>query len=202
MLKSKRSQTGFTLVEVLVITIIIGILSLVVAPSWLAFISRQQLRTSTDQLYWAMQTARSEAKRERTTWQASFRQSGNRAQWSVHPARVPPTTWNNLEKGVQIDPDQTRLKCEPAASGDEQCLSNSNMRFYRVLFNYKGCPIYTIGNECNQTSLKAMGTVTLKHQNLGEYRRCVIISTLLGAIRTDQDQSKSTASGNACYRKK
>ncbi len=60
---SRNGDGGFTLLEVLVIALIIGILSSIAAPSWLAFINRQRVRTVNDRVFQSLRLAQSEAKR-------------------------------------------------------------------------------------------------------------------------------------------
>ncbi|MEG4594795.1 prepilin-type N-terminal cleavage/methylation domain-containing protein [Microcoleus sp. F8_C2] len=62
---SRKSDGGFTLLEVLVIALIIGILSSIAAPSWEAFINRQRVRTVNDRVFQSLRAAQSEAKRTR-----------------------------------------------------------------------------------------------------------------------------------------
>jgi prepilin-type N-terminal cleavage/methylation domain-containing protein len=60
---SRKGDGGFTLLEVLVIALIVGILSAIAAPSWLAFINRQRVRTVNDRVLQSLRRAQSEAKR-------------------------------------------------------------------------------------------------------------------------------------------
>lgn len=53
---------GYTLLEVLVVLLIIGLLSVIVAPSWLSFWQRQQIRTAANKLYLALASAKSESR--------------------------------------------------------------------------------------------------------------------------------------------
>jgi type II secretory pathway pseudopilin PulG len=46
----------------LVIVLLLGILSAIAAPSWLAFINRQRVRTVNDRVLQTLRTAQSEAK--------------------------------------------------------------------------------------------------------------------------------------------
>jgi type II secretory pathway pseudopilin PulG len=61
--RATTPAAGFTMVETLIILLIIGIFSAIVAPSWLMFINNQRLKVSLDRAYWAMELARSNAKR-------------------------------------------------------------------------------------------------------------------------------------------
>ncbi len=195
---------GFTFTEMVSVIAIIGILITIIAPTWLGFIGRQQLRTSTNKIYWAMQNARSKARAERTSWQATFRinKDSNQIQYAVHsadimPANLSESAWQYLADGVHFDLDQTTLlKVNPETNN----VKKSETGYYRAIFNYKGCPVYWATDECTQTSLNAKGRITLSHQFLGERRQCVIISTLIGVLRTAEDISEAQSSGESCYR--
>ena len=194
-----RYTGGYTIVEILVIVGIIGIFSGIAVPAWIAFVSRQQLRAGATRVYWAMQSARSEAKRQKTSFQASFREQNNRVQWAVHPPSVPPndlpeSAWESLPPGVLIDDnirndrgelESSLLKVDPA----DNSVRNAGT-VYRALFNYKGCPVYNSTDECTHGNPRAKGRLGLIHKNLDKQKRCVIISTLLGALRIGQENPK------------
>lgn len=189
--KSKEKTTGFTITELIFVVLIMGILAAIAAPGWLAFINRQRLRTSTDRVYSALRKAQSQAKMNKETWQASFRQVDyvdlnnngteeadepkNRVQWAVHPVSYPVADlkvasisdgnstylWQTLEEGVEINTPNTTM--------------SETGGVYTRKFEYLG------------NADPPFGKMTLSHTNMGETRRCVYVSTLLGAMRTDED---------------
>jgi prepilin-type N-terminal cleavage/methylation domain-containing protein len=183
------STAGFTLLETIIVVSIIGILSASAAPSWFNLINRQRLNTAQSQVYQAMQQARSQAMLQKVTWQVSFRQaqvgSQQVVQWSRHQANITPAanSWHNLDSNIRLD--------------DETTLPNSN-GVRRVRFNYYGCPVYQINDECGQTSILSKGRLTLSAQKGGRIKRCVIVSTLLGAVRTAKENPKQK-DGKYCY---
>jgi prepilin-type N-terminal cleavage/methylation domain-containing protein len=175
---SKLPQQGFTLLEVLVVLIIVGILSAITAPSWLAFSNNQKLIASQTLAISSLRQAQSNAKREQVSWQASFRNLSDRSQYAIHRTPILNQTnvdywnnlpWSNFDSGVRIvestesQPRTTFTKLSAIPDPD----------VYRVQFTPKGLP----------NGLGEMGRITLAVGS-SPRRLCVIISTILGAMRT------------------
>ena len=79
------SNSGFTLLELIILIIIIGIIFAIAFPSWLNFIERQRLNKAQNQLYLALQSAKSNSTKEKLIWQVSFReQRRHRPMGSTH----------------------------------------------------------------------------------------------------------------------
>ncbi|MBE9186579.1 type II secretion system protein [Microcoleus sp. LEGE 07076] len=201
--RTTASAAGFTFLEILIIVTILGIFSAIATPSWLMFINNHRLKLSLDRAYWAMKLAQSNAKRDKKSWQTSFKQVGKNVQVAIHksdisPARVPASQWKSLEAQIQIHTNDTTLR---------QVNENTNQvkkdgTVWRAMFNYRGCPVYNKTDECGLTSIQAKGNLTLFHPHLKNGDRCVIISTLLGHQRTSKRQSKPNPNSNKeryCY---
>ncbi|MBD1886114.1 prepilin-type N-terminal cleavage/methylation domain-containing protein [Microcoleus vaginatus] len=164
---SRKGDQGFTLLEVLVIALIVGILSSIAAPSWEAFINRQRVRTVNDRVLQTLRTAQSEAKRTKSSVTVTFNYDPN-----ASPAIDPPTvTFNNITQelngGGEIKPRTIALTVnKPPASTTP---ANS------IVFDYQG----------NLTPDTTPFFVTVAPSG-GGTKQCVIVQTLLGGMRTDE----------------
>ncbi len=175
---SRQQVAGFTLIETLIVTVMVGILAAIAAPSWLALMDKQRLNTAQDQALRVMRDAQLQARSQKLCWEASFRDDGTKVQWSTHLPSVAtnncPTValasswiWNNLagEDTAKIAIDtSTNLSTTNQPSGA-----------YGIQFQFNG---WVNGQ---------MGKITFQTRNSSSVKRCVFVSTLLGAMRTAKD---------------
>ncbi|BAY74927.1 hypothetical protein NIES25_13440 [Nostoc linckia NIES-25] len=201
---NNRSSGGFTVLETLVIVLLIGLLAALGIPNWMTFVATRQLNSSQNQLYYAIRQAQREAIKQKLSWQASLRIQDGAVQWSVHQAQTDQfisdavknnsNLWHNLESSVRIDEEENNKGKKETTLRKE-----TSQQVWRVVFNYQGCPVYEVGDECINTSLRTLGQITLYSQNAGKARRCVYVSTILGAIKTGKDHLRANDNDKYCY---
>ncbi|TVP64742.1 MAG: type II secretion system protein [Nodularia sp. (in: Bacteria)] len=160
---------GFTLLEILVALVLIGILSAIAAPSWLGFLNRQKVNTAQSQALSLLRNAQSNAKREKLNWQVCFWDDGSQVLATVHktPSNKQCQTTNGKpliqENSSAIGFTSNFLQDTPSSGK------------YRVQFKYDG----SVNGQ--------MGRITFTPRNNNVSRRCVIVSTLIGAMRSEKD---------------
>lgn len=168
----QKTTSGFTLLELLVVILIVGAVVAIAAPGWLAFLNRQRLNTAQSQVLDILRQAQSTAKLKGVKYQASFKEQNGRVRWAIHPITVAASSasWNSLEKGVHLNPIETNPAADKAG-------------IHKIQFNHYG-----------EVS-GSLGRITLSVPS-SSAKRCVVVSTLLGAMRTGKNQPKR--SGNPC----
>jgi prepilin-type N-terminal cleavage/methylation domain-containing protein len=177
-LTSRDASQGFTLLETMIVGVVLGILVAIATPTWLSFKERQLLNVARSEALAAIRQAQAQAIQKRTQWQISFREVNGIAQWATHPVSIVESvesvelrpnswhdrvSWNDLPKGVHLDQETTFQLAKGVR---------------RVQFNYAG--------QVNGQ----LGRVTFSTENSGKMKRCVVVSTLLGALRSGENHAK------------
>jgi Tfp pilus assembly protein FimT len=167
---ARISLTGFTLVESLIIVLLLGILSAISAATWLTLMSALSLNAAQEEVLQAMRKAQHNARLNRVLWEFIIREAvDTQVQWAILPSTsnqlVPQDLiWRSLDPRVQLDRQETTL------------LKVNGV--HRIQFNHLGA----VNGQ--------LGRVTLAIKGSGRSKRCVIVSTLLGALRLGSDQAR------------
>lgn len=164
-----NSSSGFTLLELLMVVIMIGVLAVIGGAGFLGWMSRMRVNAARNDVASVVRNAQSRAKQQSGSWQASFRNSSGRVQWAIHPANSEPSIWTTVdENNVIIDDNNTDFE----NSGTPE---NS----WKIVFDYKG----NLDENVTGTEEK----ITLSNSG-GGYKRCIIVKTLLGSLYNGNDQ--------------
>lgn len=172
-MRRASSIRGFTLIELMVVVAIIGFLMAIAAPGWNTFKNRQALNIAQQEVLSAMRESQKKAIHHRRKWQTSFREKDGRVQWATHPVGEVPQdgAWHDLPKDVKLDEETTLRKAKGVR---------------RVQFDH-------MGNVNGQ-----LGRLALSPQDGGSMKRCVVVSTLLGAMRSGENQARKD-NGKSCW---
>ena len=158
-----KKDPGFTLVENLIIVALSGIFAAIAAPGWLQFTRSIEIDRSADRLHWQLQLAKSNAKREKMTWEVLVRQTPAGIEYAVHPDETNPI-WQSMPfTNAEIDSKNTTFYFD------------KKRQAYRMQFNWLG------------VSNGQLGRITVAYKQ-SKIKRCVIVSTLLGSMRTGKEK--------------
>jgi len=180
---SKKNDAGFTMIELMIIVLIVGIFASIAAPSWLGFINRQRVRTVNDRVFQSLRLAQSEAKRTKSDIKITFSAA------TVDPPTAtidtdtptinattglpnPPIQTLTFDAGGEIKKGQIKLSAASCPAGVCTPAATS------LIFSYNGI---IDPNNLNNPKLPFVVTVSPVNDNT---KQCVIVETLLGGMRT------------------
>jgi len=185
--RSRKGDRGFTLLEVLVTVLVLGILSSIAAPSWLAFINNQRVRTVNDRVFQSLRSAQSEAKRSKRDVTVTFDLSADPPTATVNtvPPQTPPLQTVTFDAGGEVKKGQVKLSA--ASCSVVPCTVATTP----LTFSYNG-----IVDPTNLNNPKLPFVVTVSPA-IGGAKKCVIVETILGGMRTDEG-TLNTSTGQGC----
>lgn len=151
------SIAGFTLIEMLVVVIIIGVLGSIAAPSWLSYLNRQRVTTVRDELKAVLKEAQTKAQQKSTSYSVVLGSTpdGPTAALSTAGAIANPVTLGSNTKNIQL------------ASFVGSTASSASLEF-----NYRG--------EVSKDDLPFV--IKVISDNSSDTQKCLIVSSLLGGI--------------------
>ncbi|MBD2500872.1 pilus assembly FimT family protein [Anabaena azotica] len=188
----ENNNSGFTLVEIITVVLIIGVLAVILAPNWLSFVNRQRVGKANDAVLAAIQEAQRQAKQKKLSYSVSFRTENNIPQFAVYPGTTP-TNWRNLTEDLDIRPGQIALGTNLSNVNTARTSVNYRESFntsapQTITFDYMGVLAPKTNNTRADTGLRVVIAVPQSNNiTNGSMKRCVMIETLIGAIRTARD---------------
>jgi type II secretory pathway pseudopilin PulG len=180
------------LIEMIIVIFMIGILSAIVAPSWLGFVNRQKLNKASDSIYSALKSAQSEAKAKKLNYSASFRVTNNVVEYIVYSGTTAPASgWTSLSSAIGLNARDvlfySNLTAVNTATADKKIVQTTSGSA-TVTFDYLGALANKTNNTIPDMPLKVMVAPPVTGGTAaGTQKRCIIIEGLIAGMRLDKD---------------
>ncbi|HEY9629589.1 MAG: prepilin-type N-terminal cleavage/methylation domain-containing protein [Oscillatoriophycideae cyanobacterium NC_groundwater_1537_Pr4_S-0.65um_50_18] len=158
----QHSTSGYTLVEMITVLVIIGVLAAIAAPGWLAFMNTRRANAARDQISQVLRQTQAQALRSKQAQTVVF-----------NVAAAPPSiTALGLTDAIgngQLSANMVSLQAKNGATNIASLEFDSNGNIKSPTLDQQGLKI----------------TVTVPPTT--GVKRCVIVQTLLGAMRSAND---------------
>jgi prepilin-type N-terminal cleavage/methylation domain-containing protein len=209
-------NAGFTMAEMIVVLFMIGILSVIAAPGWSAFINRQRLNQANGAVVSVIQETRLQAKSTKGTYSISFRVNNNIPEYIIYPG-IPTTTpitnppadsvWIALGDTMTLRSREvflyTNLKSlteynTTTIKTTNKQIVQANPETGTITFDSQGVLAKKSSGAVSDTPLAIMvaAPVSTNDNKASSVDRCVIIQTLIGGIRIARDERCRTIPTN------
>lgn len=182
-LTPSSTTAGFTLLEMIVVVVIVGILAAIAAPSWIGLMNQQRLGRTNDQVIQVIRQAQAEAKRTGTYREARFDITSDPPRYAVVPVTA---AYNNNSFALTLTPLAAGQNIPWQTFGEGNIrtnmvlLADNNPNGDSLIFNPKGEVVRNALASTNPTQLPYIVTVSLRN-NSSNARRCTRVDTILGA---------------------
>jgi type IV fimbrial biogenesis protein FimT len=175
-------RAGFSLIELLVVILIVGVSLAVGLPSYRIWIENAKIRTTAESIRNGLQLARSEAVRQNATMQFQFNAGGTNSDWRVCPEDTP---GNNVFAGCAKP-----LQEKPAAAAASDIKIYTDKDIGTLTTNLTTSGVSAAANATFtavgriQTPNIDLARIDVRNTNLGtNERNLVIVVSTGGAIR-------------------
>ncbi|MCY7394443.1 MAG: prepilin-type N-terminal cleavage/methylation domain-containing protein [Leptolyngbyaceae cyanobacterium CAN_BIN12] len=182
----RKPSPGFTLIEILVVLIIIGVLFAISAPSWTALMNRQRVGTVREQAVQVIREAQNKARLTRVPQAIVFDNNNNDGTIAPRAAIVARSlnlTTDKIDKSI----------INIATINNWQTLGGGDVKGGGIDFFAGVGQLVFDGNGAidEQTTIPFVVKVKPRNASAQTYR-CAVVQTLLGSIRLTDGEKDTT----------
>ncbi|MBD2693195.1 pilus assembly FimT family protein [Anabaena catenula] len=184
-----QENSGFTMIELLVSLLMVGILAAIMAPSWSGFVQRQRLNKALDGVLSAMQQAQTEAKNKKLTYSASFKVIDDIPKYAVYQGTTAPSddSWKRL--ATDLSENQVLLYTNLTEDYNTTVTGKSistTPASGTITFDYMGAlkSPTTATNNGNLDLIVMVAIPNAGTTTASGSKRCIIVRTLIGGTQT------------------
>lgn len=187
----KSSSQGFTLLEMLVVVIMLGILAAIAAPSWSALMNRQRLSSARSQIFDILRKAQADARQTKTPREVRFDLTSDPPRLAILGC---PNSGQNDNATANRNCANNQTVVPSSSVNNWQFLGNGNLRSGTLRYSFPAGTTqaslffdsYGVVIASSTTPKPADGTlfkVGVQVARASSPPSCVIVQTLLGGMR-------------------
>jgi prepilin-type N-terminal cleavage/methylation domain-containing protein len=187
-----QEDAGFSLVEVLVVTIMIGILAAIAVPNWLGFMNNQRVGKANDVVLAAIQEAHRQAKQKKLSYSVSVKLENQIAKIAVHPDSITASSvandqWKSIGESSGVQAGQitllTNLNGKNTVNSTNSAATSLTSP-QTITFDYMGTLPNANFGTLPTGSTEPPGIKIVVATANSTTKRCVIVKTILGSTIT------------------
>ncbi len=189
--RPSSASAGFTLIEILVIVLMVGILSAIAVPSYVGWVNNQRTATALSQLASAMRKAQAQARATKINREVRFDNNGGNPRFAIvraiddtsgNPKRVANAEINNWELLEADGRGELQLKVDAVSpypsAGDSENLGGLVFNSYGAVAATGDPEAVTLDEGTESERIFAIQMSTSNNTS----KRCILVRTLLGSL--------------------